>query len=127
MGAVGRSAEIDFEASGISVLQALARAGGVDDNRANPVGVFLFRYEDDNAVPSATPDKLPKVNGKVPTIYQFNLRDPAVFFAAQSFMLQNKDLLYVSNAPSVDVEKVIGLVGSIVYPFASLYNMGIIH
>ena len=127
MGAAGRNAEVDFEASGINVLQAIARSGGVDDQRANPAGVFVFRFEPpDDTTPGATPANT-LVNGKVPTVYQFNLRDPAVFFAAQSFAVKDKDLLYVSNAPSADLEKVLGVVGSIVYPFASLYNMQIIH
>jgi polysaccharide export outer membrane protein len=126
LGAAGRNAEVDFEANGISVLQALARVGGADDNRANPAGVFLFRFESAEQFPWRSEQAM-KVDGKVPTVYQFDLRDPAVFFAAQSFPMQNRDLIYISNAPAADLQKVLGVVGSIVYPFASLYNMGIIH
>ncbi len=126
LGAVGRDAEIDFEASGITLAQALARAGGIDGNRSNPSGVFLFRFEAPAALHwPRKPTTL--VDGKVPTIFQFNLRDPATFFVAQTFAVQNHDLIYVSDSPSTDLQRVLGVVGSIVYPFASLQNLGVIH
>ncbi len=124
LGATGKNSEINFEASGISLAQAIARAGGLDDNRANPSGVFLFRF--------TTPDSLPGVhdahlvNGRVPTIFEFDLRDPSAFFAAQTFPMHDHDLLYVSDAPAADLQKVLNVVGSIVYPFQTLNSMGVI-
>ena len=41
----------------------------------------------------------------VPVIYNVNLRDPAGYFLAQSFEMRNKDVLYVSNAVSVETSK----------------------
>ncbi|MGC8508053.1 MAG: polysaccharide biosynthesis/export family protein, partial [Thiomonas sp.] len=38
LGAIGRNGEVDFEANGINLAQALARIGGLDDNRSNPAG-----------------------------------------------------------------------------------------
>jgi polysaccharide export outer membrane protein len=125
LGAIGRNGEVDFEANGITLAQALARIGGLDDNRSNPSGVFLFRMVPPNALPwPQKPTTL--VDGKVPTIFQFNLRDPATFFAAQSFPVENKDLIYVSNAPAADLQKVLNVVGSIVYPFQTLQSFGVI-
>ena len=40
LGAVARSAEVPFEGRGISLAQALARIGGLRDNKANIRGVF---------------------------------------------------------------------------------------
>jgi polysaccharide export outer membrane protein len=45
LGATAKNDEINFETSGISLMQALARAGGLNDNRADARGVFIFRYE----------------------------------------------------------------------------------
>ena len=45
LGATGKNEEINFEAQGISIAQALARAGGLQDVRADARGVFLFRFE----------------------------------------------------------------------------------
>ncbi len=125
LGATGRNAEVDFEASGITLAQALARAGGVDGNTANPAGVFVFRFEAPDALrwDTAHPQL---VDGKVPTIFQFNLRDPSTLFAAQTFPVQNHDLLYVSQSPATDLQKVLNVVGGIVYPFQTLNAMGVI-
>ncbi len=46
LGATGKNEEIAFEAQGISLAQALARSGGLNDNRADARGVFIFRFED---------------------------------------------------------------------------------
>ncbi len=126
LGAVGRNSEVDFEANGINLAQALARIGGLDDNRSNPAGVFVFRLVPPDAL--TWPEKpTTLIEGKVPTIFQFNLRDPAIFFAAQSFPVENKDLIYVSNAPAADLQKVLNVVGSVVYPFQTLQSFGVIH
>ena len=126
LGAIGKNGEVDFEANGINLAQALARIGGLNDNRSNPAGVFLFRLVPPNALHwPHKPTTL--VDGKVPTIFQFNLRDPATFFVAQSFPVENKDLIYVSDAPAADLQKVLNVVGSIVYPFQTLNAFGVIH
>ncbi len=44
-GATGRVAQIQFDAATVSLAEAVARVGGLDDSRANPEAVFLFRYE----------------------------------------------------------------------------------
>ena len=126
LGAVGRNSEINFEANGIDLAQALARIGGLVDNQSNPAGVFLFRLVAQDALPwPEKPSTL--IEGKVPTIFQFNMRDPATFFAAKSFSVEDKDLIYVSNAPAADLQKVLNIVGSVVYPFQTLQSFGVIH
>lgn len=106
LGALGTSAEVNFEGTGLTLAQALARAGGLQDNRADVKGVFIFRFENATAFPieqvtgaNRTPD------GKIPVIYRIDMSDPASLFAAQSFRIEDKDVLYVSNAPTVDLQK----------------------
>jgi polysaccharide biosynthesis/export protein len=43
----------------------------------------------------------------IPIIYNVNLRDPAAYFLATTFQMRNKDVLYVSNATTVEVAKVL--------------------
>jgi polysaccharide export outer membrane protein len=50
LGATGANAEIAFEATGITLAQALGRAGGLQDQRADVRGAFLFRLEDPRAL-----------------------------------------------------------------------------
>ena len=59
----------------------------------------------------------------VPVIYRINLKDPASFFAAQSFMLENKDVLYVSNAPAAELQKFANLIYTITIPAISTINI----
>ncbi|KVF54715.1 MULTISPECIES: polysaccharide biosynthesis/export family protein [Burkholderia cepacia complex] len=116
LGATGKNEEINFEAQGITLAQALARSGGLQDSRSDAQGVFVFRLENANALNWPNQPVKTTVDGKVPVIYRINLRDPNSFFVSQSFMMDNKDVLYVSNAPVTEVQKVLNLVFSVVYP-----------
>ena len=123
LGATGKNEEINFEAQGISLAQALARSGGLQDARADAQGVFIFRLESPAAMdlgpntPATTPE------GLIPVIYRVNLKDPATFFVAQSFPVQNKDVLFVSNAPAAELQKFLNIVVSAIYPVASVINL----
>ncbi|WP_321879538.1 polysaccharide biosynthesis/export family protein [Paraburkholderia bannensis] len=116
LGATGKSEEVNFEAQGITLAQALARAGGLQDSRSDAQGVFIFRMEDAGALKWPTSPVRTTADGKVPVIYRFNLRDPNTFFVAQSFVMDNKDLLYVSNAPIAEVQKFLNVIFSVAYP-----------
>lgn len=105
-GATGANAVIPFDAVGISLEQALARAGGLNDFRADATGVFVIRLErpadyDQLGLQRPGPSALPEV----PVIYRLNLRDPVGFFLARQFPVRSKDIVYVSNAPSTEIQK----------------------
>jgi polysaccharide export outer membrane protein len=116
LGATGKNEEVNFEAQGITLAQALARSGGLQDSRSDAQGVFIFRLEDAKALPWPNTPVRTTADGKVPVVYRVNLRDPNSFFVAQSFMMDNKDLLYVSNAPIAEVQKFLNVVFSVAYP-----------
>ncbi|MBP4044689.1 polysaccharide biosynthesis/export family protein [Chromobacterium violaceum] len=125
LGAAGKNEEQNFESQGITLGQALARAGGLQDSRADAKGVFVFRFEDPAVLDRKT-DKSLQVNedGKVPVVYQVDLKDPAMFFVAQKFPMQNKDVLYISNAPAAELQKFLNILSSIVYPLDTVRNFG---
>lgn len=110
LGAAGRNDEIRFEALGITLAQALGRVGGLQDGRANPRGVFLFRWEN-SGVPGSQP---------VPVIYSFDFKDPAVYFLAQQFRMNDKDVIYVTNAPVAELQRFVGLVSQTLLPIATV-------
>lgn len=116
LGATGKNEEVNFEAQGITLAQALARSGGLQDSRSDAQGVFVFRMEDAKALDWPQSPVRTTADGKVPVVYRVNLRDPNSFFVAQSFMIDNKDLLYVSNAPIAEVQKFLNILFSVVYP-----------
>jgi polysaccharide export outer membrane protein len=109
-GATGRNAEISFDADGINLAQALAKAGGLDDNRSDPQGVFIFRYEPASIARALRPDSPLIVPGRpTPIVFRLNLSDPNSLFVEQNFRIANRDLIFVSNAPFTEVEKVMGV------------------
>lgn len=122
LGATGRNEEVNFEAQGISLAQALARSGGLNDARADASGVFVFRFEEGDALDwpagvQRTPD------GRVPVVYRADLKNPATFLAAQNFPVKDKDLLYVSNASGAELQKFLNIVLSAAYPVLNVINM----
>ncbi|MDD2464777.1 MAG: polysaccharide export protein [Desulfobulbus sp.] len=104
LGATGKNAEIEFEAKGITLSQALGRSGGLVSSQADARAVFIFRKENRDALHWKTSPKT-TLEGLVPVIYQVNLKDPASFFIAQSFPIQDKDMLYVSTSPVIELQK----------------------
>jgi polysaccharide export outer membrane protein len=123
LGATGKNEEISFEAQGISLAQALARAGGLVDSRSNPQGVFIFRLEQASALDWPRRPATTTPDGLVPVIYRLDLRNPATFFVMQSFPVQHKDILYVSNAPAAEIQKFLNLVFSIAYPVINTISL----
>lgn len=121
LGATGKSDEINFEAQGITLAQALARAGGLQDSRADAKGVFIFRFEAPNVMKWPKPVKL-TADGKVPVIYRLDLRNPESFFVAQTFIINNKDILYVSNAPFSELQKFLNILLSVISPTLYVAN-----
>jgi polysaccharide biosynthesis/export protein len=116
LGSTSKQEEINFEAQGITLAQALARAGGLNDNTSDARGVFIFRFEPETALEWPRQPVLTTPDGLVPVIYSINLRDPSAFFVMQSFAINDKDVLYVSNSPAAELQKFLNLILSVAYP-----------
>ena len=103
----GITGQFAFEQERLSLNEAVAKAGGLLDNRANPGQVFLYRLESREYLEALKVDlkRFPRSQGLIPTVYRANFRDPSSFFSAQGFPMRHKDIIYVSNADSVEVVK----------------------
>lgn len=126
LGASGKNEEIGFEAKGISLAQALGRSGGLQDFRADASGVFIFRFEDPSRLVNFTSfasDSNNLVDGKLPVIYQIDLKNPQTFFWSQKFMIQNNDMIYVSNASSADLTKFLSIITSSIYSVSAVKGL----
>lgn len=109
-GAAGRNAVVPFDAAGITLEQALAKAGGLLDYRSDPYGVFLLRYESVDVARQLDPEfALASSDTRVPVIYRVNMRDPRSYFLAQTIKIRNRDMIYIANAPLNELQKVIQL------------------
>jgi polysaccharide export outer membrane protein len=111
---------VPFDAAGISLEEAIAKAGGLLDARADPAGIFLLRFEPTILVSELVPGRsLPSEGNLVPVIYRLNLRNANSFFLARAFQAKDKDILYIANSPIDPLQKFLGLVGTVTAPAIS--------
>lgn len=122
LGASNLNAEVPFEATGMSLSQALGRIGGLRDERANVRGVFVFRYENPAVLGPAAAGRPTRPDGTVPTVYRLDLSAPSSLLISQNFAIHDKDVIYVSNAPVADLQKFIGLVSSATFSIVGITN-----
>lgn len=114
-GATGRNATVPFNTDHLTLAEAVGQAGGLNDYKANPRGVYVFRYEDPaiySAIREIEPNSVgspPETSAGVPVVYKIDMGDPQVFFVAQRFMMRNSDVLYVSTATSVELQKLLSV------------------
>lgn len=123
LGAVQRNAEVPFEGNGITLAEALGRAGGLNDRRADVKGVFVFRLEDRAALPAlAGPDVQATADGRVPVVYTLRMTDAASLFAMQDFRMRDGDVLYISTAPGVELERFLQTISSTAFSIVATGN-----
>ena len=105
-GAANKVSQVPFPSASVSLMEAIAQAGGPDDNRANPTAVFLFR---DNAPPPDVQGQSRPALAGSPVIYRLNLDKPSSYFIAQRFAMRDKDVIYIANAKINQTRKLIEL------------------
>jgi polysaccharide biosynthesis/export protein len=113
-GASGRQGQFAFDAWHISLAEAVAKANGLSDTQADPGATFLYRGEPREVAAELGVDVSKYKGPVVPVIYNLDLRDPAGYFVASKFEVRNKDVIYVSNASSVEVSKFLSYVALII-------------
>lgn len=107
LGASGQNGFINFEAETLTLSQAVGRAGGILDSRGDPAQTFLYRLESRQALEKMGYDTSAYPRDQVPVIYRVNLRDPQSYFLAGRMPMNDKDVLFVSNAQTVELTKVL--------------------
>ncbi|PRY67370.1 polysaccharide export protein [Halomonas ventosae] len=96
LGQVRRPGAIALGNERITLTDALARAGGVNELRAEPSGIFVVRGHD--------PD-----SEKLATVYQLDISDATRLMLGTRFPLQPQDVVYVTSAPLARWNSVISL------------------
>ncbi len=72
----------------------------------------MMRFEPVNRAYDLAGASVPEGSSDVvPVIYRLNLQDPNQYFFAQSISMRDKDVIYVANAPAVELEKFLTIVG----------------
>ena len=81
MGATGRSGVAPFETIGLTLEEALGHAGGLLDDRADPAGLFVVRYE---------PQTVPETMGEAGVI--FDTKDMSTVAALLAYLMRRPDV-----------------------------------
>ena len=96
LGAVVKAGNVDMPKHSISLLEAMGTVGGLNDSRANKTGVYVFRMGDLQNNPTA--------RGRV---FRLDLYQPVSIFIAQQFPVLPKDVVYITNAPLYEYDKIL--------------------
>ena len=109
-GASGQQGQFNFDAWRISLAEAVAKAGGLNDTLADPASVFIYRGEARDVAERLGID-ISKFDGPViPVVYNVNFRDPAGYFLATKLQMRNKDVIFTSNAIAVEQAKIMNYI-----------------
>ncbi len=108
IGATGGQNRVSFDSRELSAIEAVGQVGGLSSATADPTGIFVLR------------DELPEVAARVTgrgdiaapqrMIYLIDLTEPNGVFMARDFMIRDADTIYVTEAPFVQWQKVIGAI-----------------
>lgn len=101
-GAVDRVQQFPFDSRYVTLSEAIARAGGPSDTRADPSAVFVFRNDGDV--------------GSTPMIYRLDMSKPSSFFLAQKFEMRDKDTIFIANARFTQTRKLVEIVNFLFTP-----------
>lgn len=96
LGAVTKAHNVELTKANTTLMEALGEVGGLNDERANKTGVFVFRMGDIQNNPTARA-----------RVFRLDLMQPVSIFVAQQFGMQPRDVVYVTNAPLYEYNKVL--------------------
>lgn len=86
MGEVKKAGTLILDEFGISLAEALSNSGGINEDKANPSGIFVMR-------------NIRRKGRYIPTVYQLKLRSVHSMLLAEKFALRDRDIIYVTAAP----------------------------
>jgi polysaccharide biosynthesis/export protein len=110
IGAAKNVSEVAIDNDNLTLIEALARAGGPIDTQADAKGVFVFRFVEKEA------------NGEAiwsPTIYRLNMLDPRSYFIASQFEMHDDDVVLIANSRSAQFGKLVQLLNQFTSPIVT--------
>ena len=96
MGSVKEPGLKDLPSRNPSLLEVLGVVGGLDEAKADPQGVFVFRVNQE-----------PREGEPAAEVFRLDMRRPESIFLARAFQVFPEDAVYVTNAPVYEWQKII--------------------
>ncbi len=96
MGSIKDPGLKDLPSRNPSLLEVLGSVGGLDEQKADPQGVFVFRINSE-----------PKEGQPAAEVFRLDMRKPESIFLARAFQVFPEDAIYVTNAPVYEWQKII--------------------
>ncbi len=109
-----------FDDDRVTLAEAVAKAGGLASERADPKYVFVYRAEHTRTLDHMGVDTRPFGTRVVPTVYSLDWGSPEAMFVANVFYMRDKDIVFVSDHPSVDFVKFFSIVRSVTGPASDI-------
>ncbi|MFA6031467.1 MAG: polysaccharide biosynthesis/export family protein [Myxococcota bacterium] len=108
LGAAGRNDQIAFPAPSLSLIEAVALAGGTNPNAGDPRAIFVFR-------------SVSGLDGsEAPIVYHFNMMQASSYLLAQRFGITDRDVLYIGNAEANQPTKLVQIISQLFFPLVTL-------
>jgi polysaccharide export outer membrane protein len=115
LGSALKPSHYNFGHETISIAEAVAQAGGGNDDLTNISGIYLLRYEPREVIRRILPPQDPRqadvaawaAVGNYPVAYRVSLREAQGYFLSQAVQIRDKDTILMTNADMVDVNKLL--------------------
>ena len=106
LGAFAQQTRMEFPTAYLSLSDAIASVGGLNTQTGHPRGIFVLR---ENVLPDADLEHANPEIGKK-TLYHFDMSNSLGLSLAQDFQIVNGDILYASEAPFVNAQKILSTI-----------------
>ena len=118
LGAAGRETVIDFPRNTVTTLEAMSLIGGVNQDMANPRAILVLRAYPATAVSAVAAKGPPKAQ----MVFAFDLTKADGLFSAGSFMIQDRDLVLVTESTLVNTTNAVRLFTGMFAGSRAVYN-----
>jgi len=130
LGATNKNTEVTFGKSRVTLAEAIGNGGGLSDQLADPYGVYVLRYEKLAVARSLSTANLPdymQVGAMVPVVYQLNFKTGDGLLLADSFVMRDRDLVFIATSPTVQINKLAKMFNLVTSIFKQTSNTAFIN
>lgn len=105
LGALNSNQTVEFGPNDINLLEAISKAYGLNDQRANSKRIYIFRP-----------------NENISTLFSIDLSDTGSFMYASNFYIKDGDIIVVTNNSLYEGQKALSIIGAMFSPISGYLN-----